>query len=73
MIDAIGETPEFRKQRWDNATTYQREKYEKEMKEWAYLYPFAAEVMLGPTPCKLTEEEIMELIKLGEERRAINS
>jgi len=69
MISSVGETQEFRDQRWNNATDSQRERYNKEMKEWAYLYPFTAKVMLGPTPCGLSDKEVMDLVDLGEKRR----
>jgi len=52
-------------------TDQNREKYNREIEEWKHLYPFTAAVLFGNR--KVKNEEVMELIKLGEERRAINS
>ena len=62
------ETPEFKKQRWDNLTDAKREKFEREMRDWAYFYPFTNKVVNGNVK-NLTDKEILDLIKLGEDRR----
>ncbi|KKL69390.1 hypothetical protein LCGC14_2115450 [marine sediment metagenome] len=67
MINGIGNTAEFRKRQLDTMTDAQRDKFDREMEKWAYLYPFTAAVMLGNR--KLDESEVMRLVKLGEERR----
>ena len=65
-IDTINNTPEFREKQWANMNDYEREKYKKEMEEWAYLYPLTAAVLDNE---KLTEEEAVRLVKLGNSRR----
>lgn len=60
MINAIGETAEYRRQRWNNATGFEREKYNKEMEQWKKNYPFAHAVMMGEP---VTQEMINNILK----------
>ena len=52
-------------------TDQDRERYNREMEEWKYLYPLTAAVLFGNR--KVKDGEVMELVRLGEERRATNS
>jgi len=47
---------------------YEIDKYQREMKEWAYKYPLTAAILNDE---KLTEEEAMALVDLGISRRLI--
>jgi hypothetical protein len=55
MISGVGETQEYRNEKWELATDCQREKYNRDMKEWALKHPFAALVMGGAS-----KEEILK-------------
>lgn len=49
----------------------EQEIHKRNMEKWAYNYPFTAAVMFGNR--EIDEKEIIQLIDLGEKRRALQN
>ena len=51
----------------ENVELIRGEEHERKMEIWRYNYPLTSAIM---SDTKLTEEQIMSLVELGEERRS---